>query len=68
MWEIARNALRLPHVKMAHAVTGAFDVVIYAELDDIHEYSELIATTQSLAGVMKTQTSMVIPPREASIL
>jgi hypothetical protein len=68
MWEIANAASKLTHVKMAHAVTGAFDVVIYAELDDIHEYSELIATIQSLTGVTKTQTSMAIPPREESIL
>jgi uncharacterized protein with GYD domain len=53
---------------MAHAVTGAFDVVIYAELDNLQEYSNLIAMIQSLAGVTKTQTSMAIPPREASIL
>ena len=68
MWEIANAALTLSHVKMAHAVTGVFDVVIYAELDDIHEYADLIAMIQSLAGVTKTQTSMVIPPREESIL
>ena len=68
MWTIANAALRITYVKMAHAVTGAFDVVIYAELDNIHEYSDLIATIQSLDGVTKTQTSMAIPPREASIL
>ena len=68
MWEIATAASKLTHVKLAHAVTGAFDVVIYAELDNIHEYSDLIASIQSLQGVTKTQTSMAIPAREESIL
>lgn len=68
MWEIATAALKLTHVKMAHAVTGTYDVIIYAELEDIHQYSELIATVQALDGVSKTQTSMAIPPRIESIL
>jgi DNA-binding Lrp family transcriptional regulator len=68
MWEVANSALKIAHVKMAHAVTGDFDVVIYAELDNIHEYSDLIETIQALTSVTKTQTSMVIPQREESIL
>jgi DNA-binding Lrp family transcriptional regulator len=60
--------LKIAHVKMAHAVTGDFDVVIYAELDNIHEYSDLIETIQALTSVTKTQTSLVIPQREESIL
>jgi DNA-binding Lrp family transcriptional regulator len=68
MWEIANAARKISYVKLAHAVTGAYDVVIYAELPDIHDYSNFIAAVQSLDGVTKTQTSMAIPPRLESIL
>lgn len=31
LWEVAEAALRIDGIKTAHAVTGQFDIVIYAE-------------------------------------
>ena len=48
---------------MSHAVTGAFDVVIYAEIADMSALGALINIIHSIDGVNRTQTAIVIPPR-----
>jgi len=37
LWDVAREALKLPGVKMANAVTGQFDVIAYAELKTVSD-------------------------------
>lgn len=68
MWDIAARARKVDGVKLSYAVTGVSDVIVYAEIDDYKESSQLIATIQSIEGVLKTQTSIVIPPIERGIL
>ena len=63
LWEIAEAALKIKGVKMAHAVTGQFDVVAYAELANMNMLREIIDKFQSLKGVQRTQTAIAIPPR-----
>lgn len=63
LWDVAREAMKLPGVKMAHAVTGQFDVIIYVELDTISDLEKIISIVQFIDGVVRTQTSIVIPPR-----
>lgn len=63
IWEIAETALDIEFVDMAHAVTGQFDVIIYAELADISDLGELIDRLHSIEGVQKTQTAVVMPTR-----
>lgn len=63
LWKIADAAAQVKGVKIAHAVTGAFDAIIYAEVTDINELSDLINAIQSLDGVTRTQTAITIPPR-----
>ena len=63
LWKIAESALEIESVNMAHAVTGQFDVIIYAELADISGLGELIARLHSIEGVQKTQTAVVMPTR-----
>lgn len=48
---------------MAYAVTGQFDVVLYAEVDDMDRVGRLIEAIQEIDGVIRTQTAVVIPPR-----
>jgi DNA-binding Lrp family transcriptional regulator len=66
LWMIAEAASRVKGVKMADAVTGEFDVVIYVELETINQLSDLINQLQSIDGVLRTRTSIVIPPRLTS--
>ena len=63
LWEITEAALKIEGVKMAHAVTGQFDAVAYAEFANMDTLREILERFQSLKGVQRTQTSVAIPPR-----
>jgi len=62
-WNVAKKALDIEGVKMAHAVTGQFDVVIYVEFSKIEELGKLIEELHSLNGVLRTQTAIAMPSR-----
>jgi len=61
VWEIAEAALKIEGVKTAHAVTGQFDVIAYAEFANMDTLREIINKFMSLNGVQRTQTAIVIP-------
>ena len=61
VWEIAKAALKIEGVKTAHAVTGQFDVIAYAEFANMDTLREIINKFMSLNGVQRTQTAIVIP-------
>ena len=63
LWEITEAALKIEGVKTAHAVTGQFDVVAYAEFANMDALRGIIDKFQSLKGVQRTQTAVAIPPR-----
>jgi hypothetical protein len=62
VWEIAEAALQIQGVKMAHAVTGQFDVIAYAEFDNMDALREIIGKFMDINGVQRTQTAIVISP------
>jgi hypothetical protein len=61
VWEIAEAALKIEGVKMAHAVTGQFDVIAYAKFANMDTLREIMNKFMSLNGVQRTQTAIVIP-------
>lgn len=63
LWEITDALMKIEGVKMAHAVTGQFDVVAYAELANMDMLREILEKTRSIKGVQRTQTAVAIPPR-----
>ena len=63
VWHIAEETRKIEGVKMAHAVTGQFDVVAYAEFANIDKLRGIIDKLGSLKGVRRTQTAVAIPPR-----
>ncbi len=63
LWQITETALKIEGIKMAHAVTGQFDVVAYAEFANMEMLREIIDRVRSIAGVQQTQTAVAIPPR-----
>lgn len=63
LWHITKAALKIEGVKMAHTVTGQFDVVAYAEFATMDVLREIIDRFRSLNGVQRTQTAIAIPPR-----
>lgn len=62
LWEVAENMCKIEGIKMAHAVTGQFDVVAFVEFPKIDDLGRVIEKVQSIKGVCRTQTLIVIPP------
>lgn len=63
LWKVAEESLKIDGVKMAHAVTGQCDVVIYVVFENMEALGELIRKVHTIKGVMRTQTAVVVPPR-----
>lgn len=62
IWEVAEATLKIEGVKMAHAVTGQFDAVVYLEFTKMENLGKIIERIQRLEGVRRTQTLIAIPP------
>jgi DNA-binding Lrp family transcriptional regulator len=62
-WEVAESTLQMDSVKVAHAVTGPFDVVAFVEFTNIDELGKLLEKIHSIDGVLKTQTAVAMPAR-----
>ncbi len=59
--QLAEAAARLPGVKMAHAVTGSYDVIAFVEAKDVAALGEFLTTrVHRLPGVLKTTTNVVV--------
>lgn len=63
LWIIAESASKVDGVKMSQAVTGEFDIILYAEIEDMSQMGKLIGTIQEIDGITRTHTAIVIPPR-----
>jgi hypothetical protein len=60
VWEIVEAALKIEGVKMAHAVTGQFDIIAYTEFANMDALRDIINKFMSLNGVQRTQTVIAI--------
>ncbi len=59
--QVAEATAKLPGVKMAHAVTGSYDVIAFVEAKDVAALGELLTTRiHRLPGVLKTTTNVVV--------
>jgi DNA-binding Lrp family transcriptional regulator len=59
--QVADAVSKLPGVKMAHAVTGSYDVIALVEAKDVTALGEFIsARVHRLPGVLKTTTNVVV--------
>ena len=64
--QVAEAAAKLPGVKMAHAVTGTYDVIAFVEAADMLQLGELISNRiHRLSGILKTTTNVVIEEAQA---
>ena len=61
LWKVAEEAAKIEGVKLARAVTGQFDVIVYVELVKLGDLSGVIGELQSIEGVVKSQTSIAMP-------
>lgn len=62
-WKIAETALKIENVKMAHAVTGQYDVVAFIEFANMDVLTGILGKFQAMEGVNRTHTAVAIPPR-----
>ena len=62
LWTVAESTLKIQGVKMAHAVTGEFDVVALVGFPKIEDLGRIIEKIQHLKGVRGTETLIAIPP------
>ncbi len=61
IWDVAEAALKINGVKMAHAVTGQFDDVVFVEFLKMEDLGRIIKEIQSIFGVRRTQTLITVP-------
>jgi DNA-binding Lrp family transcriptional regulator len=59
--QVVEAVAKLPGVKMAHAVTGSYDVIAFVEVENVTAMGELISgRVHRLPGVLKTTTNVVV--------
>jgi DNA-binding Lrp family transcriptional regulator len=64
VWKVAEAMTKIDGVKMAHVVTGNYDVIAFAEFSNIDELTSIIQEVQTLEGVEKTQTAVAMPKQK----
>lgn len=64
-WRIAEMAMAMKNVKMAHAVTGQYDVVAFIEFEDMEVLTDILGKFQAMQGVERTHTAVAIPTKAA---
>jgi DNA-binding Lrp family transcriptional regulator len=57
----AREITRVPGVKLAHAVTGNYDVIAFVEAADLEALgTTVVSKIQAVSGVQRTTTNVVV--------
>ena len=64
VWKVAKEILKIDGIKMAHVVTGIFDIIAFGEYSTIDELTDIIQQVQGLSGVQKTQTAVAMPKQK----
>jgi DNA-binding Lrp family transcriptional regulator len=60
VWKVLADIVKIDGIKMAHVVTGNFDIIAFAEFSGIEELTTLIQKVQTLSGIQKTQTAVAM--------
>lgn len=60
VWKVLADIIKIDGIKMAHVVTGNFDIIAFAEFSGIEELTTLIQKVQTLSGIQKTQTAVAM--------
>ena len=59
-WNATKQIEEIKHVKMAHTVTGPYDIVVYAELPAANDLRELTKQIHAIEGVERTETCIAM--------
>jgi len=60
-WPVAEEVSKIEGVKTTHVVTGQYDIIAFAELDELQDIKDLIKRIHQMEGVQHTQTAVCIP-------
>ncbi len=60
MWNATKEIEEIEYVKMAHTVTGPYDIVVYAELPEANDLRELTKQVHAIEGVKSTETCIAM--------
>ncbi len=60
-WPVADKILKIEGVRTAHIVTGQYDIIAFAELNNLQDIKDLIKKIHQMEGVQHTQTAVCIP-------
>ena len=60
-WKIAAEISKLENIKTVHTVTGQYDIIVYAALEELHLLKDLIKKIHKIEGIQHSQTAVCIP-------
>ena len=59
--EVATKVRKIAGVRIAHAVTGAYDVIALIEASDVNALgAAVVSKIQAVPGVLRTSTNVVV--------
>ena len=60
-FQVANELMKVASVEMAHAVTGAYDVIAFVRAESVAALGDLLSRQiHRLPGVLKTTTNVVV--------
>jgi DNA-binding Lrp family transcriptional regulator len=57
LWKVVEEAKKIANVKVARPVSGRFDVVVFAETDNL---SWIVSRIHSIKGIVKSETLVAL--------
>ena len=57
-FSVVQEVLKLEDVKIAHSVMGSYDVILYAEANDLADIRRIRETVHQLSAVGRTETAV----------
>ena len=55
---VVQEAQKIEGVKVAHSVMGSFDVILYAEANDLSDLRRIRETVSQISAVVRTETAV----------
>ena len=60
IWEACQSINKIEGVQQAHAVTGPYDIIAYAELPSTEDIRRMAKSIHEVEGVTRTETCIGI--------
>ena len=57
-FSVVQEAQKIEGVKIAHSVMGSYDVILYAEANDLSDIRRIRETVRQISAVVRTETAV----------